>query len=238
MNLLAYNLLGLKPKAFGLEIENCSIKAVRLEKKGNKFRLASCGKKIMPRGIVKAEQVVDPQKLAEEIKMLMGASQPKPIKEKNVIFSIPETKSFIRTIRIPKMSLVEAREAVKWETEANIPISVDKVYLDWQVIADKGEKEEILVVPVYRIFGSDELSSIGSSVKKKTQQPLVLMNQKDADLISVKDGDSVQLEILKINLILKVKIENTFQKGMAGLSVNLPAMPFADIPARGKFHKL
>ena len=39
------------------------------------------------------------------------------------------------------------------------------------------------------------------------------MNQKDADLISLKDGDSVQLEILKVRLTLKVKIENTLQNG-------------------------
>lgn len=148
MNLLTYNLLGLKPKAFGLEIENSSIKAVWLEKKRNKFRLVSCGKRILPRGIVQVEQVVDPQKLADEIKILLASTQPKPIRERNVIFSIPEAKAFIRTIQIPKMTVEEAREAVKWETEANIPISVDRVYLDWQVIADKGNKEEILVAAV------------------------------------------------------------------------------------------
>lgn len=148
MNLLTYNLLGLKPKAFGLEIENCSVKAVYLEKKRNKFRLVSCGRKIMPRGVVQSEQIINSKKLAEEIKTLLASAQPKPIKTKNVIFSIPETKAFIRTIEIPKMTVEEAREAVKWETEANIPISVDKVYLDWQVINSKGEKEEILVVAV------------------------------------------------------------------------------------------
>jgi len=148
MNLLTYNLLGLKPKAFGLEIEDGSVKAVYLEKTRNKFRLASCGRKIMPRGIVQSEQIIDSKKLAEEIRILLGSAQPKPIKTKNVIFSIPETKAFIRTIEIPKMTVKEAREAVKWETEANIPISVDKVYLDWQVIDARGEKEEILVVAV------------------------------------------------------------------------------------------
>lgn len=148
MNILTYNLLGLKPKAFGLEIENSSIKAVWLERKRNKFKLVSCGKKMLPRGIVQAEQIVNPQKLVDEIKSLMASAQPKPIKLKNVIFSIPESKAFIRTIQIPKMTAREAREAVKWETEANIPISVDRVYLDWQIIADKGEKEEILVAAV------------------------------------------------------------------------------------------
>jgi type IV pilus assembly protein PilM len=148
MNLFTYNLLGRKPRAFGLEIEDSSIKAVYLEKRGEKFRMISCGRATLPRGIVQAEQVVDSQKLASEISALLKSTQPKSIKNKNVIFSIPETKAFIRTIQIPKMTVEEAREAVKWETEANIPISVDRVYLDWQVISDKGDKEEVLVVAV------------------------------------------------------------------------------------------
>jgi len=148
MNLLANNFLGIKPKAFGLEIENCSLKAVWLEKKRNNFRMVSCARKTLPRGIVQAEQIIDSKKLAAEIKEFLATAQPKPIKLKNVIFSIPETKAFIRTIQIPKMSHEEAREAIKWETEANIPISVDKVYLDWQAINIMENKENILVVAV------------------------------------------------------------------------------------------
>jgi len=148
MNIFTYNLFGLKPRAFGLEIEDCSLKAVWLKKKGNKFEMASCARKIIPRGIVQAGQIINPQKLAESIKELLASAQPRAIKAKNVILSIPETKAFIRTIKIPKMTAAEAREAVKWETEANIPISADKVYLDWQVIESRDNEEEILVVAV------------------------------------------------------------------------------------------
>jgi len=148
MNLLMRNLVGLKPRAFGLEIEDCSLKAIWLKKKRDRFSIAACSRKIIPRGIVQSGQIVNPQKLSEAIKALLASAQPRTIKTKNVIFSIPEAKAFIRTIKIPKMSATEAREAVKWETEANIPISVDKVYLDWQVIGDKEDGEEILVVAV------------------------------------------------------------------------------------------
>jgi NADH-quinone oxidoreductase subunit G len=119
------------------------------------------------------------------------------------------------------------------------PAEAGKIIYFEQVAKNKEvNHDELLLIPVYRIFGSDELSSAGAAITEKIEQPFVLMNQKDADLISVEDGDSVQLEILKIRLTLKVKIENTIQKGVAGLSVNLPGMPFMDIPGRGKFHKL
>ena len=146
MNLLLHNILGTKPGGFGLEIEDSSIKAFRLG--GNKKRLtgALLGIRSLGKGIVKDGQIFHAEELAKEIKELLKSSRPKPIKDKFVVFSIPETKSFIRTIQIPKMSKGEAEEAVKWETEANIPVSLDKVYLDWQVIGSREKNNEILVV--------------------------------------------------------------------------------------------
>jgi NADH-quinone oxidoreductase subunit G len=112
------------------------------------------------------------------------------------------------------------------------------VYLKEESKVIQVKKDEWLIVPVYQIFGSDELSSLGPSILQRIQEPFVLLNQKDADIITVNDGDSVNLEILKIKLIVKVKIDNNVVRGLAGLSVNLPGMPFIDIPGSGKFHKL
>ena len=47
---------------------------------------------------------------------------------------MPEQHAFVRVIQLPKMKLAEAKEAVKWEAEANIPMSIEEVYLDWQTI--------------------------------------------------------------------------------------------------------
>ena len=149
MSLLLYNLLGEKPKGFGLETEDRSLKAVMFEKgRRGKFRVLSCGMKNLKKGIIQDGQVIDVQPLAFEIKELLKSTKPHPIKSKAVVFSVPENKAFIRTITIPKMEKDEAGEAIKWETEANIPIAVEKVYLDWQVIEERGENNEILVTAV------------------------------------------------------------------------------------------
>jgi NADH-quinone oxidoreductase subunit G len=99
-------------------------------------------------------------------------------------------------------------------------------------------KDEWLIISVYQIFGSDELSSVSPSMLERIPEPFVVMNQKDADILTLRDGDSVQLETIKIKLKVKVKIENSLVQGLAGLSVNLPGMPFVDVPCSGKFHKL
>ena len=97
-------------------------------------------------------------------------------------------------------------------------------------------KNEWLIFPVYQIFGSDELSSVSPSILQRVPEPFLLINQKDADLFQVKNGDYVQLDILKSKLKLKVKIGNNPTQGIAGLSVNLPGMPFIDIPGTGKIY--
>jgi NADH-quinone oxidoreductase subunit G len=98
-------------------------------------------------------------------------------------------------------------------------------------------KDEWLIVPVYQIFGSDELSSAGSAVTQRIQEPFIYMNQKDADIFSIKDGELIQLEVRGTKLRIKARIENSIQQGMAGLSVNLPGMQFIDLPSHGKLIK-
>jgi len=148
MNLLLHNLLGVRPKGFGLEMEDSFIKSFELKGKKNNFALSACNLRPLKKGIIQDGQVIRAEELAKEIKELLKSSRPKPIKTKFVILSVPETKSFIRTIQIPKMSREEAMEAVKWETEANIPVSLDKVYLDWQIIDSSEKNNNVLVVAV------------------------------------------------------------------------------------------
>ncbi len=148
MNLLLHNLFGIRPKSFGLEIEDSYIKAFQLKGKKSGFSMAACNLRPLRKGIIQDGQIVQAEELAKEIRELLKSSRPKPIKTKFVVFSVPETKSFIRTIQIPKMSREEAGEAVKWETEANIPVSLDKVYLDWQIIDSNEKNNDVLVVAV------------------------------------------------------------------------------------------
>jgi NADH-quinone oxidoreductase subunit G len=99
------------------------------------------------------------------------------------------------------------------------------------------QKGELIIVPVYRIFGSEELSSVACTLSQRIQEPFLSLNQKDADISGVKDGDLIQLEMMKNKLIIKARIENSLPGGIAGLTVNLPGMPFIDLPGRGKLLK-
>jgi NADH-quinone oxidoreductase subunit G len=114
----------------------------------------------------------------------------------------------------------------------------DRKYFNQETKPLEIKKGEWLIVPLYQIFGSEELSSVSSSILQKVSEPFVLINQSDADNLQVKDEDLVQLKILNSEYKVKIRIRSSIQTGMAALSVNLPGMNYIDLPGTGKFHKL
>jgi len=99
------------------------------------------------------------------------------------------------------------------------------------------KKGEWVIVPVFQIFGSEELSSGAATLAKRIPEPFVYLNPEDSIAFDVKTGDFIQLEIESNHLKIKVKIEESIGKNIAGLSFNLPGMPFIDLPGKGIFYK-
>ena len=113
----------------------------------------------------------------------------------------------------------------------------DNTLLESNTTTPEHKSDDFIIVPVYQIFGSEELSSESSSVKQRIKEPFVYLNIKDSELLGVKETDIVQLEVFDIQLKAEVKIENSMKQGIAGLSVNLSVMKFIDLPCIGKFYK-
>jgi type IV pilus assembly protein PilM len=57
------------------------------------------------------------------------------LKTKYVVASLPEEKSFLQVIQMPKMTYEELELAVPFEAENYIPLPISDVYLDFQVIS-------------------------------------------------------------------------------------------------------
>jgi type IV pilus assembly protein PilM len=121
--------------AFGLDISDFSIKIAQLKKKGKDFELISFNRTPLSGGIIKEGEIKKEEKLIEILKKSVKEVEGKSIKTPYAVCSLPEQHAFVKIIQLPKMKLEELKEAVKWEAEANIPLSLDEVYLDWQIIA-------------------------------------------------------------------------------------------------------
>jgi type IV pilus assembly protein PilM len=154
MNILRKKIFDLFPSSFGLDLSDLSVKAVWLDRSGSHDSVASFGSVSLALGNVVDGEIMNPEAVRGAVESLLEKAGPKRITTRRVICSLPETKAFLRIIVLPKMEKSEVKEAIKWEIEANIPLTLDQVYYDWQILdlnltQEKG-KMSVLVVAVTR----------------------------------------------------------------------------------------
>ncbi len=143
-------IINLDDRYLGLDLSDFSAKVFQLEKNGDSDRIRSYNSGDIKAGYIEDGRIVNQEKVAEIIRDIIKEAGPKKINTKKVICSIPESKVFLRIISIPKVSLEEASEAIKWEIEPNIPLPVDQVYYDWQFLNEEDGKQNILTVAVVK----------------------------------------------------------------------------------------
>jgi len=107
-------------------------------------------------------------------------------------------------------------------------------YFDVKASSFTPKSDEYFVVPVYQIFGSEELSSKAPAVAERIQQPFILMNSNDVQKIGKKDEDVLKIEIGQNIIDTIIKTDDSLPAGIAGLSVLLPGMSFMDLPQWGR----
>ncbi|MFH1462366.1 MAG: type IV pilus assembly protein PilM [bacterium] len=127
--------LTLKPEAFGLDISDLSLKIVKLKKRGSSLSLASFGEAPIRPGVIKAGEVKDEKALTAIIKKSLTGIKGENLKTKYVVASLPEEKSYLQVIQMPRLAKEDLKSAVIYEAENHIPLPIEQVYLDSQVIA-------------------------------------------------------------------------------------------------------
>jgi len=154
------DLLTLKPEAFGLDISDLSLKIISLKKKGKTFDLASFAEEKIKPGIIKEGEVKDEKALARVISGSLKKVKGEKLKNKYVVAALPEEKSFLQVIQMPKMAREELKPAVIYEAENYIPLPIESVYLDSQIVP-----------PVYNHL--DHFDVLIAALPKKTVDPYV-----------------------------------------------------------------
>jgi len=135
--------LSLKPEAFGLDISDLSLRIVKLKKRGKFFSLVSWGESRIRPGIVEQGEIKDEDALSEIIKQTLVKIKGKKIETKHIIASLPEKKAFLQVIKMPKMEESELKTSVPFEAENYIPLPIEKVYLDFQIVHGSNQMDHL-----------------------------------------------------------------------------------------------
>ena len=124
-----------KSKAvFGLDIGYETIKLVQLSRGRNGLSLVGAVEMKLKNRILEKDQFRNQTEAANQIREAMRLAKPYPITAKNLVSSLPETFVFTKTVQLPKMPERELAEAVPNEAVEFLPIPLEDVYLDYQVL--------------------------------------------------------------------------------------------------------
>jgi len=118
--------------------------------------------------------------------------------------------------------LFNVNPAAKMEFFKNIPPAL------------KLKTDEWLFIPVHLIFGSEELSSKGKTISELIPEPFLLINSKEIEKAGIRENEKYQVKLNGQTLQLTIKTDNELPQGIAGISVDLPGMPYLELPMKGK----
>lgn len=140
-----------KNTSIGLDISDSSIEVIELIKSGQKFKVKSSNRIVMPRGIVRNGQILDEVWLKEKIQKLFNEAKPSPIKIGEVTFGLPESQVYTRIFQLDKHNKKDREALILREAEMSIPLDKEDLlysYYDFELAPEEGKEKttEILLV--------------------------------------------------------------------------------------------
>ncbi len=95
-------------------------------------------------------------------------------------------------------------------------------------------ENELFLVRVYHIFGSEELSVMGPGIAGRAPEPYIGLKPEDAELFQVSEGRDMRLSINNREYSLPVKYLPELPAGVGALPVGLRGLEGLALPAWGK----
>lgn len=133
---------------FGLDIGYETLKLVELKKVKNSFGLVGSIEVPLTERILEKDHFKNIEKTADTIKQACQKAKPNKISARKIVSALPETFVFSKTIQMPKMTKQEYDKSIPIEAAQYLPIPVEEVYIDYQVLINHPDESlsDILVV--------------------------------------------------------------------------------------------
>ncbi|PIT89379.1 MAG: hypothetical protein COU27_00590 [Candidatus Levybacteria bacterium CG10_big_fil_rev_8_21_14_0_10_36_7] len=124
----------MKNSSIGLDIGTTTLRIAMVSRNKDSFSLDSIAvSPSTPRGI-NSEAQADHKALSDLITQMLQTSG---IKSKEVTVSLPENQVYTKVIEMPQLSEQELAGSLKFEMEQYVPLPLDQVKTDWQILNKK-----------------------------------------------------------------------------------------------------
>lgn len=157
----------------GLDISDLSMKYLSFKRaKNNKIAIGTYGEIGYPAGIIASGEVKDEEKLTD-ILTQWALKEKKKLPSSFVVLSLPEEKSFIRAVQIPRVKTEDVANAIRWEIENQIPLPLEEVTYDYEVIESPDNNQDHLDV-IITAFPRNILSAYIRAIKGAGLEPYAI----------------------------------------------------------------
>jgi NADH-quinone oxidoreductase subunit G len=96
------------------------------------------------------------------------------------------------------------------------------------------DSETFMLIPVYLIFGSEELSRRAPAIAERAPVPFVGIAEQDARARGFSEGQELEVETESGSLLLSAKLIPGLVTGLAVIPVGLKGIEYVDLPCVGK----
>lgn len=133
-------LFGNKQKNYlGIDIGGSSIKLVELKDVNGRPQLVTYGFVEFETNILKSNSPENRDAIIKALKHILKEAQ---VTTDKALTGLPSFTVFSSIISLPNMSKKELMSAVKWEAKKFVPMPVEEMILDWEIIKDHETSEE------------------------------------------------------------------------------------------------
>jgi type IV pilus assembly protein PilM len=169
-----------KPRPLlGLDIGHGSMKILQLEQRHGKSVVTGYGSTIFDNNAIVDGEIVDLESVAQAAVKLFSSDLIGEVSTRSAAVSLPVTHTYNRVISLPPMENKNISEAVRLEVEQYIPVPLESIYTDYQIINRRADGMDVLVsaapkkvvdsyVLLFRLLGM-ELSVLEPSIVAVTR---------------------------------------------------------------------
>ena len=135
---------------FGFDVGHNSLKVLQIEaalSKKKLDRVVGYGAIEFKAGAIKNGVIIDPEEVARQAYKLITSGLVGHITTKRVACALPAAFTYSRVVSLPAMDKKDIADAVRLEAEQSIPVPIDQLYLDYEIIRSAADgQSEILMV--------------------------------------------------------------------------------------------
>lgn len=137
----------MKTNHFGLDIGSTYIKVAKFKKAENGLEVEAIGIGPSTERGISSDSQTDLTALSHQIKEVVSQAN---IKSEEVAVCIPDNKVYTKIIDMPPLSERELAASLKYELEQYVPLPLDQVRTDWQILGT-GNKDGKQVTSVFLV---------------------------------------------------------------------------------------